>query len=109
MGKNAGQFYVYWANLDLTIGREIKKTRPCIVVSPQIMNDTLDTVIVVPLTSTIIDWPFRMTVKVDGKISSAACDQIRTISKGRLCSKIGKISGFESEKLLGIIQAVFSE
>jgi len=102
------QFEAYWASLDPTKGSEIQKTRPCIVVSPDEMNESLKTVIVVPLTSTIIDWPFRTTVMVTGKKSSAACDQLRTIAKERLREKISSISSSEKNKILGILQAIFS-
>ena len=57
------KFDIYWTNLDPTVGGEIKKTRPCIIVSPDIINGVVQTVIVVPITSTIIDWPFRVKIQ----------------------------------------------
>jgi mRNA interferase MazF len=103
------QFEVYWVNLDPTEGSEIQKTRPCIIVSPDEMNATLKTVMVVPLTRTIINWPFRTKVMVKGSISSAACDQLRTIAKERLRDNIGSITATEKDKILVILQAIFSE
>ncbi len=102
------QFDIYWTDLNPTKGSEMKKTRPCIVVSPDIMNSTVNTVIVVPLTSTIIDWPFRLTIKSTGKLSSAACDQMRSVAKQRLTSKIGSLSQPEKNNLIGILQEIFA-
>lgn len=103
------RFDMYWVNLDPTKGSEIQKTRPCIIVSPDEMNEVLRTVVVVPLTSTIIDWPFRTTITIANKQSSAACDQLRTISKERISSKIGSLSSTEREAILDILQTIFSE
>ena len=107
--NSISRFDIYWVNLDPTIGSEIKKTRPCIVVSPNEMNKALNTVIVAPLTSTIIDWPFRTTVSVGSKKSSVACDQIRTISKERIAERIGTISGLERSAVLTILQSIVGE
>ena len=103
------QFEVYWVNLDPTQGSEIQKTRPCIIVSPDEMNATLKTVMVVPLTSTIINWPFRTTVRIGGNTSSVACDQLRTITKERILDKIDSITASEKDKILEILQAIFGE
>jgi mRNA interferase MazF len=103
------RFDVYWVNLDPTKGSEIQKTRPCIIVSPDEMNEVLRTVTVVPLTSTIIDWPFRTVVTSGIKKSSAACDQLRTISKERLRSKVGSLTRGEQSTILEILQDIFSE
>jgi len=109
LAKQIEQFELYWVNLDPTQGSEIQKTRPCIIVSPNEMNATLKTVMVVPLTSTIIDWPFRTTVTIASKKSSAACDQLRTISIERLRNKIGSVTTTEKDRILEILQAIFSE
>jgi len=103
------QFDVYWVNLDSTEGSEIQKVRPCIIVSPDEMNAFLKTIMVVPLTSTIINWPFRTTVMVNGNKSSAACNQVRTITKERLKDNIGSLTATEKTKILDILQAIFSE
>jgi len=107
--KTIERFDIYWVDLDPTKGSEIQKTRPCIIVSPNEMNEGLNTVLVVPLTSTIIDWPFRTTVAIANKQSSAACDQLRTISKGRLRNRIGSLSSSEKEAITDILQSIFSE
>ena len=103
-----GQFDIYWVGLDPVKGQEMKKTRPCVVVSPDVMNGALGTLIVVPLTSTITDWPFRMVVSAAGQKSSLACDQIRTISKGRLGQKIGSLKPAERRQLTGLLQEIFA-
>ena len=107
--KAVSRFDIYWVDLDPTKGSEIHKTRPCIIVSPDEMNEVLKTIIVVPLTSTIIDWPFRTTISVSSKESSVACDQIRTISKERLRDKMGTISNIEKEAILEILQSIMSD
>ncbi len=107
--KAIGRFDIYWVNLDPTKGSEIQKTRPCIIVSPDEMNEVLRTIIVVPLTSTIIDWPFRTTILVSSKKSSAACNQIRTISKVRLREKISTINQTEKEAITEILQSIMSD
>lgn len=102
------QFDIYWVNLDPTIGTEIRKTRPGIVVSPDVMNKTISTIIIVPVTKTIIDWPFRTTIKATGQRSSAACDHIRSVSKKRLVSKIGSLYSEERQAVLRILQEMFA-
>lgn len=82
------QYEIYWVSLDPTIGAEIKKTRPCIVISPNEMNFYLKTVLIAPLTSTIKNIPFRIKLLVDGKAGMIALDQIRAIDKSRLQKKI---------------------
>lgn len=95
------RFQLFWVNLDPTVGAEIKKTRPCLIVSPDEMNKFLSTVIIVPLTSVPRGIPTRIPVKATAQSglqnnSYAALDQIKTIDKSRLYSFIGEIS--ESEK-----------
>lgn len=102
------QFEIYWADLNPTKGSEMKKVRPCIVVSPDVMNNALKTVLVVPLISTIVDWPFRTTITSSGKLSSAACDQLRAIAKERLGSKIGSLKPAEQRAVLHILQEIFA-
>ena len=86
------RFDVYWANLDPTIGSEMKKTRPVIVVSPDVMNRNLNTVIVCPLTSSLKNYPTRVNLIIAGKEGAIALDQIRTIDKERLAKRITSLS-----------------
>lgn len=106
--KGVKQFDIYWANLNPTKGSEIKKVRPCIIASPDIMNNLLSTVLVVPITSTIINWPFRLTINSTGKLSSAACDHLRSISVERLSKKIGTLSQKEQKRFLEVLSTIFS-
>ena len=100
---------VYWFNPEPAKGSEIRKVRPCIVVSPDEMNKNLRTVLIVPLTSTIQPWPFRLTVHVLGQKSSVACDQLRAVDKLRLKAYVGSLKVTDREKLFELLQTIFSE
>lgn len=102
------RFDIFWVELDPTRGSEIKKTRPCVVVSPDVMNDRLKTVLVVPLTSTIMPWPFRPTIVIHGKRSSVACDHVRSVSKDRFGSRIGSLEATDRENIINILQEIFA-
>lgn len=95
------QFHLNWVNLDPTVGAEIKKTRPCLIVSPDEINNYLKTVIIVPLTSVKRDLPTRIPIKSTKQSglpndSYAVLDHLKTVDKSRILSHIGEIS--ESEK-----------
>jgi mRNA interferase MazF len=87
------QFDVYLVAFDPTLGSEIKKTRPCIIVSPNEMNRHLNTVIIAPLTSTIKNYPTRVNLTFQEKHGQVVLDQIRTVDNRRLVKKLGIISG----------------
>lgn len=89
MSVNRGE--VWEIVLDPTKGSEQKGHRPCVVVSPDSMNEQLDTIIVVPLTTKLKDWPTRVDTNINGIQGQAICEQIRTVSKQRLKNKIGKL------------------
>ncbi|MCK5736117.1 MAG: type II toxin-antitoxin system PemK/MazF family toxin [Spirochaetaceae bacterium] len=101
------RFEVWLINLDPTIGSEIRKTRPGVIVSPDELNEHLATVIVVPLT-TGRSYPFRMKTNVGGKDGVAAIDQIRTVDKRRLVKKIGILPQHDGESLLKSLGELFS-
>ncbi|MFI5270648.1 MAG: type II toxin-antitoxin system PemK/MazF family toxin [Candidatus Saccharimonadales bacterium] len=103
------QSSLYWFDPEPTKGSELRKVRPCIIASPDDMNENLSTILVVPLTSTLKPWPFRVTVTAFGKESSAACDQLRVIDKSRLRAYIGDLSATDRDKLYGLLQLIFSE
>ena len=86
------QYEIYWVNLDPTVGREMKKTRPCVILSPDDMNQFIGTVIIAPVTSTIRAYPSRVKFVLNGKTNMIALDQIKTIDKLRLQDKIGKLN-----------------
>lgn len=86
------QYEIYWVNLDPTIGKEIKKTRPCVILSPDDMNEFIGTVIVAPFTTTIRSYPSRVKFNLNGTASMIALDQIKTLDKARLQDKVGKLN-----------------
>ena len=97
---------VWWVNLDPTIGKEISKRRPCLIVSPDDMNAHLGTAIAAPITSTLRDWPTRITIKLQRQNSSVALDQIRMIDNKRL---IKKITTIDAELALGVLREMFAK
>lgn len=82
------QYDIYWVTLDPAIGKEMRKTRPCVIISPDEMHNYIGTVIIAPLTSTIRLYPSRINYKLNGKPCTIALDQIKTIDKSRLQNKI---------------------
>ena len=86
------QYEIYWVNLDPTMGKEMKKTRPCVILSPDVMNEFIGTVIVAPLTTTLRTYPSRVKFILNGTTSMIALDQIKTIDKRRLQDKVGKLN-----------------
>ena len=106
MGVN--RFEVYLVNLDPTIGHEIKKTRPCLVISPDEMNQHISTVIVAPMTTQGRKYPTRIACSFQGKNGQIILDQIRTVDKKRFVNKIGVISKNAQEKTLNILQDMFA-
>jgi len=103
------QSSIYWFDPEPVKGSEIRKVRPCIVVSPDEMNEHIQTVIVVPLTSTIQPWPFRLTLSILGQKSSAACEQVRAIDKSRLKAYIGSLKSSDKDRMFSVLQSIFSE
>ncbi len=101
------RFDVYLVNLDPTIGSEIKKTRPAVIVSPDELNEHLATVVVVPMT-TGRSYPFRIATKVKGKKGIAAIDQIRSVDKRRLVKHIDILNAKTSKQLLEALSEMFT-
>lgn len=101
------QFDIYWVDLNPTIGAEIQKVRPCVVVSPNELNKHLNTVIIVPVTSVIHGYPYRVRCHVAEREGEIATDQIRTIDKRRLKKHISTLSKDEQEDLQNILQQMF--
>ena len=85
------RFDIYWVQLDPTRGREIRKTRPCVIVSPDELNTKLGTVIIAPVTSSLKKITFRVQCTIKNKIASIFLDQIRTVDNSRLVQKIGQL------------------
>ena len=101
------QYQVVIVNLDPTVGSEIKKTRPCVVVSPNEINRQLRTVTVAPVTSQSKAYPTRTLIALQHKISWVAIDQIRTIDKTRVTKIVGTMSEDEVAQIKGIIKETF--
>lgn len=96
---------VYWANLDPTVGKEIRKRRPVLVVSPNEMNRNLGTVIAAPVTSTHRPWPTRCRVTYRGRPRSIALDQLRCLDGARLGKRVAAI---DPEPALRILRTMFA-
>ena len=99
---------IWLVNLDPTVGSEIKKSRPCVVITPPEMHDYLRTVIVAPMTTGSHPAPFRIPVSHDGKDGLILLDQIRTVDKVRLVSHFGKLQPKTLKRLLDAMQEMFS-
>jgi mRNA interferase MazF len=99
------QYEIYWTDLEPTKGAEMKKIRPCVVISPDEMNHNIDIVIIAPLTSTSKNYPFRVKIKFEGKTGWIVLDQIRAIDKSRLVKGAGIL---ESKNVLRV-KAVLQE
>ncbi len=99
---------VWLVNLEPTIGSEIKKTRPCVIVSPNETNRLLKTVIIAPLTSTIKNYPTRVSIFFQSRQGSIALDQIRAVDKHRLIRKLGTLSREDLQMVLDILVQMFS-
>ena len=99
---------VYLVELDPTRGSEIRKTRPCVVVSPDELNHHLRTVIVAPLTTGGHDYPFRVTARFGGKVGRVALDQLRTVDRERLRKRLGALPDGSLAASLGVLQEMFA-
>lgn len=102
------RYGIYLASLDPTVGREIAKTRPVVIVSLDVLNQVLDTVVVCPLTTSLHPgWRSRLPVKCAGKPAEIAVDQIRTISTLRLVRKVDVINALTAERLRHLITDMY--
>ena len=100
---------IWLVNLDPTMGSEIKKSRPCVVVSPAEMHDHLRTVIVAPMTTKSRPAPFRVPVTHGGQKGLILLDQVRAVDKARLAKRLGAVSAKTLLGTLGTLQEVFAE
>ena len=108
MGVVAKRFDVFLVNLDPTIGNEIRKARPCLVISPDEMNRFIATVIVAPMTTKSRDYPTRVACTFKGKHGQVVLDQIRTIDKVRLVKKLGRIDKQTQDAVLSVLAEMFA-
>lgn len=105
----AKRFEVYLVNLDPTVGNEIKKMRPCLIISPDEMNAHIATVIIAPMTTKGRAYPTRVSCKFQGKDGQIVLDQIRTVDKTRLAKKLGTIGAATQKAALAVLAEMFAE
>jgi mRNA interferase MazF len=103
-----GRFDVYLVSLDPTVGNEITKTRPCLVISPDEMNRHIRTVIVAPMTTKGRQYPTRVPCRFRGKAGQVVLDQIRTVDAGRLVRKLGRLDADTGAKVLAALAEMFA-
>ena len=101
------QYQIILVNLDPTIGSEIKKKRPCVVISPDEMNNHLRTAVIAPMTTSSKNYPTRVEIKHDNKIGWIVLDQIRTIDKQRILKDLGKLSRPQIKEVKAILKEAF--
>ena len=110
MGRGAGvnRFEVYLVRLDPTVGKEIKKSRPCAVISPDELNDYMGTVIVAPMTTRRRRLPSRVQCRFKGTDGEIALDHIRSVDKSRLRRRLGQLGKAASRRTLEVLQEMFA-
>ncbi len=102
------RFEVHLVALDPAPGSEIRKTRPCVVVSPDEMNLHIRTVIIAPMTTRGQDYPSRVGCRFRRKLGQVVLDQIRTVDQGRLVRKLGRIDPSVQSRVLAVLREMFS-
>jgi mRNA interferase MazF len=102
------RFDVYLVNLDPTVGSEIQKTRPCLVISPDEMNRNIRTVIIAPMSSAQKEYPTRVSCTFRRKRGQIVLDQVRTIDEARLIKKLGTIESSAQLDVISILQKLFA-
>jgi len=109
MNKLYKKWEIVLVDLNPTKSAEIAKIRPCLIVSPNTVNTALSTVIVIPLTSTVKNYPTRLSTNYKGKTGALAFDQIKTIDKRRIIKKDGELDKGQREAANTLLQILFSE
>ncbi len=100
---------VFLVSLEPGVGSEIRKTQPCLIVSPDELNQHLRTVIVAPMTTGGHGYPFRVACRFQGRDGFVVLDQVRTVDSRRLVRRVGRLSPAAIVKSLGILQEMFAE
>ncbi|MBC7797455.1 MAG: type II toxin-antitoxin system PemK/MazF family toxin [Pyrinomonadaceae bacterium] len=103
------RFEIHLVTLNPTVGSEIQKTRPCIVISPDEMNDNIQTVIIAPMTTKGTNYKTRIKCEFDGKEGQIVLDQIRTVDKSRLVKRLGELETKTQESVLKVLREMFEE
>ena len=104
---NLKQYQLVLVNLDPTTGSEIKKTQPCVVISPNEMNKYLQTIVVAPMTSSLKTYPTRVAINYDKKKGCIVLDQIRTVDRQRIIKVIGSLTEKETAKVKNVLLETF--
>lgn len=104
----ATRFEVHVVRLDPTEGHEIRKTRPCVVISPDEMNRHIGTVIVAPMTTAGHAYPTRVPIRFRRKQGQTVLDQIRPVDRGRLVQRLGRIDDATAQRVLGVLGEMFA-
>lgn len=102
------RFEVYLVSLDPTVGRELRKTRPCLVISPDESNRYIATVIVAPMTTKGRDYPTRVNCSFNGKDGQVVLDQISTVDKSRLVHRLGEVDPKTKTEVLSVLAEMFA-
>ena len=102
------RFEVYLVNLDPTVGSEIQKTRPCLIVSPDELNHHLRTTIVAPMTTKGKSYPTRVSCRFKGKKGQIVLDQIRAVDRNRLVKKLGRLDDETATEVLDVLAELFA-
>ena len=108
MGMVISRFEVYLIGLDPTVGSEIQKTRPCLVLSPDELNRHIRTVIVAPMTTKGRPYPTRISCRFQAKDAQIVLDQIRTVDRARLIKKLGRVDSKTAMRVLEVLQEMFA-
>lgn len=101
------QYSIVLVNLDPTVGSEIKKTRPCVVISPNEINKFLKTIVLAPMTTNLTKYPTRVPIKHNGKKGMVAIDQVRTVDKTRIIRVFETLSKSEIDECKSVIKETF--
>lgn len=102
------RFDVFLVNLDPTVGSEIRKSRPCVVISPDEQNRHIRTVVVAPMTTGGRSYPSRVETRFGGKDGQVVIDQLRTVDKARLARRLGALEPHEAESVLNVLREFFA-
>ena len=103
------QYDIFLISLDPTIGHEIKKVRPCVVISPNEMNDNISTIIIAPMTTRSLSYPTRIPIKFEDKKGWVVLDQIRALDRKRFVKKLGKLNKETILKVKRVLQEMLVE
>ncbi len=108
MGVVVKRFDVFLVNLDPTVGAEIQKIRPCLVISPDDMNDYIQTAIIAPMTTKARPYPSRVACGFNEKAAHIVLDQMRTVDKRRLVKRLGRIDAATQQRVLEVLAELFA-